>query len=256
MLRRTEGIVLKTVPFGEADLIVTYLTADFGVMTAFAKSPRKTKSRFGSSLEPFTHSMVSFWGREDARLPRLTQSDIVRPFQGLREDLGCFLRVSEAADLTVNLLPEGEPNRKAFHLLRQALEMMEEGCRPLSLLIYKIRLLELTGLAPRLAGCARCGGPGRMFYLSQGSVVCPECSGKLNLREIPGAERKASLTLSAGAMRLYHALAAWEIEKTGRIKASEQMIKELTALLDEHIEYRLSKRLRTKEVHASFKPAV
>ena len=48
MLRRTEGIVLRTFPFGEADLIVTFLTADFGLIKVFAKSPRKIKSRFGS----------------------------------------------------------------------------------------------------------------------------------------------------------------------------------------------------------------
>jgi DNA repair protein RecO (recombination protein O) len=47
MLHRTEGIVLKTTPFGEADLIVTYLTRDCGILKTFAKSPRKIKSRFG-----------------------------------------------------------------------------------------------------------------------------------------------------------------------------------------------------------------
>ena len=81
MLQRTEGIVLRTFPFGEADLIVTYLTPDFGLIKLFAKSPRKFKSRFGSSLEPLTHSKISFWGKEDAPLPKLTQSDIMQPFR-------------------------------------------------------------------------------------------------------------------------------------------------------------------------------
>ena len=47
MLQRTEGIVLRTTPYGEADLIVTYLTKDHGIIKVFAKSPRKIKSRFG-----------------------------------------------------------------------------------------------------------------------------------------------------------------------------------------------------------------
>ena len=79
MLHRTEGIVLKGAPYGEADLIVAFLTLDFGLMSAFAKSPRKTKSRFGSSLEPLTHSKIAFWGKEDSKLPRLTQADIIEP---------------------------------------------------------------------------------------------------------------------------------------------------------------------------------
>ncbi len=58
MLKRTNAIVLKTFPFGEADLIVTHLTYDFGLINTFAKSPRKIKSRFGSSLEPLTCSKI------------------------------------------------------------------------------------------------------------------------------------------------------------------------------------------------------
>jgi len=61
MLQKTEGLVLKTSLFGEADLIVTYLTKDCGILKTFAKSPRKIKSKFGSSLEPLTYSKIAFW---------------------------------------------------------------------------------------------------------------------------------------------------------------------------------------------------
>ncbi len=86
----------------KADLLVTYLTPDLGVRKAFAKSARKVKSRFGSSLEPLTHSRITFLGKEDAELPRLTQSDILRPHQGLREGLACFAMASEMVDFTKN----------------------------------------------------------------------------------------------------------------------------------------------------------
>ncbi len=45
MLQRTEGIVLKTDLFAEADLIVTYITKDCGIVKTFAKSPRKIKEQ-------------------------------------------------------------------------------------------------------------------------------------------------------------------------------------------------------------------
>lgn len=44
MLTRTEGIVLKTQKYGEADLIVTYLTSDRGIINAFAKAPEKPRA--------------------------------------------------------------------------------------------------------------------------------------------------------------------------------------------------------------------
>src|SRR4030043_951476 len=129
MLRRTEGIVLRTIPFGEADLIVTYLTPDFGLLKTFAKSPRKIKSRFGSSLEPLTCSNISFWGKEDSSLPRLVQSDIVHPFHSLRSSLKSFLKVSEIFELTLNFVPERDANSRVYSLLMNTLRFMEVDCQ-------------------------------------------------------------------------------------------------------------------------------
>ena len=113
MLTRTEGIVLKSQKYGEADLIVTYLTLGRGIIKAFAKSPRKTKSRFGSSLEPMTHAKIALWGKEQS-MPKITQSDIISPFQNLRENFQDFINVSKLAELLILLIPEGIPNQRVF----------------------------------------------------------------------------------------------------------------------------------------------
>src|SRR3990172_3174884 len=170
MLHRTEAIVLKTVPFSEADLIVTFLSLDWGVLKTFAKSPRKVTSRFGSSLEPLTYSKISFWGKEDADLPRLTQSDIIKPFQSIRERFESFLRVTELIELTLNLLPEREPNGEVFRLLRGTLDTIDGDLGGASerqgnllerlAVCYKVKLLDLMGYGPSLDGGARCSRAG------------------------------------------------------------------------------------------------
>ncbi|MGD2080632.1 MAG: DNA repair protein RecO [Nitrospirota bacterium] len=241
MLRRTEGIVLKSFPFGEADLIVTYLTRDLGLIKAFAKSPRKIKSRFGSSLEPLTHARLSLRGKEDAALPRLTQSDIINPHQGLREGYDCFLRLSSMLEITLDFLPEGEPNRGAFDLLLRALGMMEGDCSDLGALLYRIRLLALAGYSPRLKDCARCGGAGRRFFVSHGSIICERCAGTLD-----HAERSDARPLSQGAARLYETLLTWDFSKISRVRAYPGMLRELSDMLDLHLEYTLSKPLRNR----------
>lgn len=241
MLRRTEGVVLKSFPYGEADLIVTYLTPDCGLIKAFAKSPRKIKSRFGSSLEPLTLTRISLRGREEAPLPRLTQSDIIRTHQSLRESYGCFMKLSEMLEITINFLPEGEPNPAAFTLLLKVLRMMEQDCSDLNALLYKIRLLGLAGYSPRLRGCARCGQAGRKFYVSHGSIVCEQCTASLS-----GSERSEARPLSQGGIKLYETLLTWDLSKVARVKASPGMIRELSDMLDSHVEYTLSKPLRTK----------
>ncbi|RJR16241.1 MAG: DNA repair protein RecO, partial [Nitrospiraceae bacterium] len=113
MLIRTEGIVLKTQKYGEADLIVTFLTSDKGIINAFAKSPRKTKSRFGSSLEPLTHAKLSLWGKEQS-LPKITQSDIIEPFHQIRENYNDYVSISKLVEILISLMPSGIPNKRLF----------------------------------------------------------------------------------------------------------------------------------------------
>ena len=54
-LYRDDGVVLRTQKLGEADRIITILARKTGRVRAVAKGVRRTKSRFGARLEPFTH---------------------------------------------------------------------------------------------------------------------------------------------------------------------------------------------------------
>ena len=48
---RDEAIVLRTHKLGEADRIITLLTAEHGQVRAVAKGVRKTTSKFGARVE-------------------------------------------------------------------------------------------------------------------------------------------------------------------------------------------------------------
>jgi len=272
MLKRTEGIVLKTFPFGEADLIVTYLTHDHGIIKLFAKSPRKIKSRFGSSLEPLTRSRIAFWGKEDTSLPRLTQSDIVQSFQSVRDNLHCFLRVSEIVELTISFMPERDTNNKAYSLLSDTLQDFENdlaestymkiprcpsaikgeasgfkdkgvfSCGDLLLNHYKIKFLELTGFAPKLDVCGRCTKKGYHFYISQGSVLCEECAKVETVRMDIGPR----IRLSPAVLRFYTDLLTWDASKIKRIKPSDGLLSQLSDIINMHIKYILSKPLKSE----------
>jgi DNA repair protein RecO (recombination protein O) len=251
MLRRTEGVVLRTIPFGEADLIVTYLTPDFGLLKVFAKSPRKIKSRFGSSLEPLTQSRISFWGKEDADLPRLTQSDIIHPFHLIRDDLTCFLKVSEIMELTLCFIPERDANKKVYLLLLRTLQTIENNSvkysrtplwkgefagEDLILIHYKIKFLRLAGYAPKLDACGRCGKRGDCFYISHGSILCESCAKGVDL----------PIRLSPAVLKLYADLLTWDTVMIKRIKPSEKLLSELSDIVNLHIKYILAKPLKAE----------
>src|SRR5690625_6459110 len=53
-LYRDEAVVLRTHKLGEADRIITLLTRHHGRVRAVAKGVRRTSSKFGARLEPFS----------------------------------------------------------------------------------------------------------------------------------------------------------------------------------------------------------
>ncbi|MFO0752256.1 MAG: DNA repair protein RecO [Thermodesulfovibrionales bacterium] len=242
MLKRAKGIVLRSTVFGEADLIVTYLTPEYGLLKAFAKSPRKVKSRFGSSLEPLTYARISFLGKEESTLPRLTQSDIIRPFHALREDFRTFLSLSELLELNLSFLAERDPHPDIFTLLLTTLSKFEvNGGSALLYLYYKIKFLEMAGYSPKLDVCGACGkalpqddSPAAArryaFCLPHGAVVCPRCEGR---------QDNASLKLSGGALRFYRSLLQWNSGVVDRINAPESLLSEVGGVIDSHIRYAL-----------------
>ena len=82
-LYRDEAIVLRTHKLGEADRIITLLTRQHGRVRAVAKGVRKTTSRWGSRLEPFTH--VDLQLAEGRNLDTVTQAETRSAFAA---DLG------------------------------------------------------------------------------------------------------------------------------------------------------------------------
>jgi len=236
MLHRTEGIVLHSTPYGEADLIVTSLTRDFGIIRLFAKSPRKVGSRFGSSLEPLTHARIAFFGKEQSRLPRLTQADILRPFQALREEIALYLKIAEAIELTLRVMPEQTGDGKTFGLLLTTLSQIEDGGpTDAFLLYYKIHLLRLAGFAPKLGQCGRCGQRAERFYLREGTVLCRRCE----------PESPTHSPIEPRAERVYSYFLRARPSTITRLKVPPDTIKGLAELINAHINYTVVERLNS-----------
>ncbi|MCX7794396.1 MAG: DNA repair protein RecO [Thermodesulfovibrionales bacterium] len=252
MLARTRGIVLGNTVFGEADLIITCFTEDLGLVKAFAKSPRKTGSRFGSSLEPFSFVRISLFGKEGSGLLRITGSDIIESFQYIREDLRKVSALAPALKLTERLLPEREPDRKSFSLLlftlRHGRNMEPEVFLILSL-FYIVRFLHIHGFSPKLDRCAGCHSNTATYHVSHGSLYCSECATAEVRNTVPASDIRK---ISEGTKKLYNALLTWDIKSILRIKISERILNELTALIEEHIRYHVIQ----KELPPLFHPPV
>ncbi len=178
-LYRDEGIVLRTQKLGEADRIVTVLTRRTGKVRAVAKGVRRTKSKFGARLEPFSHvDLQLYTGRS---LDIVSQAESIRSYgPAIVTDYPAYTAgtaVLETADrLTAE---EKEPSLRLFLLVVGALRALSDRTRPAGLVLdaFLLRAMSVAGWEPALGDCARCGveGPHRHFSVPAGGSVCLDC---------------------------------------------------------------------------------
>ncbi len=180
----TEAVVLRSFPFGEADRVLHVYTASSGRLGAMAKGVRRTKSRFGGRLEPFSHVELSLH-RGRGELATVTGASLIRSHDRIRAD-GRRLHVGLVGlEAMLKLFTEEERNDRAFLALTRFLDALDEreptqGSRPALdplVLSFQLKLLWLSGFLPHLGSCVECGVEEGLvaFDPSAGGVVCAGC---------------------------------------------------------------------------------
>ena len=173
---KDEAVVLKTIKLGEADRIVTLMTRQHGKVRAVAKGVRKTKSRFGGRLEPYTRvDLMLYKGRKD--LDTITSADILSSFDAIRRDYARLTAASALAEIVDKITPDRERAFSTYALLVGGLQALADDKGGTVVPAFLVKLLSLCGYHPELKACAGCGDPGRLggFSPSLGGVVCEDC---------------------------------------------------------------------------------
>lgn len=127
---RDDGVVLRTQKLGEADRIITLLTRHNGRVRAVARGVRRTKSRFGARLEPFTHVDVMIHpGRS---LDVITQAEVIRAYgTRLVADYPKYTAGTAMLETAERFTPvEKEPAIRQFLLLIGALRALGHAVDP------------------------------------------------------------------------------------------------------------------------------
>ena len=203
---RDDGIVLRTQKLGEADRIVTLLARRAGRVRAVAKGVRRTKSRFGGRLEPFTHvDLQLYTGRS---LDVITQAETLRPYgQSFAGDYPRYTTGTAMLETAEKFTPiEKEPAIRQFLLLVGGLRALGVGKHDPRLVLdaYLLRSLAVAGYAPALDECAVCGT--RAPDPSDGAAEdTPEAGdpGHPNAPEAPATRGTRAARSGPGVMRSF-----------------------------------------------------
>jgi DNA repair protein RecO (recombination protein O) len=238
---RTEAVVLRSMRFAEADCVLHLYTLDRGRVGAVAKGVRRTRSRFGGRLEPFSHIDVSLH-QGSGELHTVTGADLIHSHRATREDSYRLHVGLIGLEAMLRLFSEQEANPRAFEALTRFLDALDEprtaqakrpALDPLAL-SFQLKLLWLSGYLPHLGSCAECGAEGGLAGYSPraGGAVCEACA-------------TDALALSADGLAGMEALLRRPLAEAAGAGLSERAARDCLAVVSGSYEYHGGFRLRT-----------
>ena len=176
-----EALVLRHTDYGESDRILTLFTAEYGLQKGFAKAARKSRKRFGATLEPFTQSIFQ-WKKGRGAFWLLQDAELITSRLGLRDDLHTLALASYGVELVLLLLEEDESHQLIYELLCSFLDYLEQGgVGSTAKLLFELRLIYLLGYMPHLLHCSEClkifDRELIRFDSGRGGSLCLDCAG-------------------------------------------------------------------------------
>ncbi|WNQ13467.1 DNA repair protein RecO [Paenibacillus aurantius] len=222
MLKRTEGIVIRSTDYGEGHKIVTLYTREAGKISLMARGAKKAKSRHTAVTQLFTYGEFVFF--QGSGMGTLNQGDLIESHHALREDLHKAAYSSYLVEMVDRLVPDQEPNGMLFEQLKAGLSAIEEDKdADIVIHIMEMKMLALAGYLPQLDECVSCGSDEGQMALSvmQGGVLCPRC----RLKD-PGA-----LVLAPGTLKLLRLFQRMDLRRIGSVEVKAETKAQLKAAM-------------------------
>ena len=237
MPKQSEALILRTYPFHEADLLVTFFTRSEGKVRGVAKAAKRSRKRFGGALEPLTHVIAHWEDKEKQELARLDSCDIISSPLTAEVSYPRLVALSYVAEVIDQLLPDREPSDEIFRLTLAVIRQLTPGSIWMPLTYFDLWIVRLIGLLPELNECVVCGdslnGNRAWFH--------PLADGLLCMRD----KRLASTEILAESRSVAAEMFRAPVERFAGFPWPRQRAAELRRFLAQRIERHIEKKLVT-----------
>lgn len=174
----TPGLVIRETPVGENDKLLAILTAENGLIRAFADGARRIKSKNAAATSLLSYCTFTLYKAKDTY--KVTDAVVIDLFFELRYDLEGLALAQYFCELVLRQVPEGQHNAVFLRLLLNALFLVMHHKRPFELIksVYELRFAAEAGYMPDLLGCSVCQKEqdGRFYFdYKEGCLFCSGC---------------------------------------------------------------------------------
>lgn len=178
MLYTTDGLVIRSIDYGENDRLVTILTPEHGQVTVLAKGARSMKSKLLNITQPYVYG--NFEINSKGNYSWLRSGSSYELFYRLRDDVVKLFLAAYICDVAYEVTGEGVPSIDILRLTLNTLYAIMTDMRRHEIIksVFELRVAGYSGYMPSLAYCGRCKSTdteNMYFDIMNGTLLCSGC---------------------------------------------------------------------------------
>lgn len=231
------GIILKKYFLRETSYILVIYTRDFGKIRGVLKGARNPYPQFAGNFEIFTLCDITFYKKK--KMDLITACESADFFLPIRKDIERLTYADYFIELVDVITADYDANAEIYDALYESLKMisLNASARRVSR-IFEMNILKSIGLKPIIDYCAKCEtrDTGNMsFNPKMGGVLCASCA----------KEESGSMRISLGTVNFMRKIYETPILRTGMIKVSAIVGREIENVLRSFINYHVARDLKS-----------
>lgn len=248
MILEIDGLVIRSVKYGESDKLITVLT-EKGKISFKARGIRSITSKNAAGCSAFVYSHFILDQKGEWNTLRKAQPLYTTLRAGA--SLPVLALASYFAELCEDVARDEETGKSVLRLLMNALYLLSKEDRHTDLIkgVFEMRLLAANGLSPSLSYCASCLKDTQelsaaFFRPTEGDLVCPDC---LEFSETDFL-RVSPETISL----VRHSVESAE-ERAYAIRASEENLRDFNHFTERFLTAQLERGYKTLDFYRDVK---
>ena len=244
MYLNTKGLVVRVTPYNDTDAILSVLTPTYGKLTVKARGLRRKNSPLIAPCQLLAYAEFTLF--EYRNMYTVNEAHSLELFSPLRKDLQKLSLGSYFAQAAETMSQEDMPNPELLSLVLNCLYGLSKLDLPEILVkaVFELRSACLSGYAPDLYGCYRCGceNPDR-FDISEGRLECMRCRNP----ESTGLR----MPVTPGVLDAMRYICNCDSRKLFSFSVSEDTLESLSSVTESYLATQLERGFSTLDFYKS-----
>ena len=222
---KLKGIVTGGNDVGDADRMLSILSAEEGLIKTSAKGVRRLKNKLAGSTQLFCYGEFIMYPGKD--IYTIYNCEIIEAFSEICMSPEKFTYAAHLIKIVNDIVQEGQRADEILSLLLNSLYVLNRGEKDplLAVRIFELRLLCITGYTPVLNCCGTCGKDGEFFSVQANGIICYNCSSSLN----------DCLEIKSGTLAVLNHICFGDKTKLFSFKVSEEVQTELDEIIPAYL---------------------